>query len=177
MFCPRCREQISDISKFCRHCGVKIGYCPNCGNIIEFDSKFCMHCGADMGEYTIGEEIERPPVPEKIPEFEPEKIAEEATKGEEVEIAHPSGEETKEKTFAFHVPSRSRIAEAVSGTKERLFKTTPEERQIDDYIVRGVIDKLLNKKDYKSLDELKLDVVNKLKKNYSLSKGDMAFIE
>ncbi|MEE8358946.1 MAG: zinc-ribbon domain-containing protein [Candidatus Hydrothermarchaeales archaeon] len=176
MFCPQCREQISDISNFCRHCGVKIGHCPNCGNILEFDSKFCMHCGADMGKYILGGEIERPPVPEKIPEFEPEKMAEEEIKREPVMTVHPPAEETKERIFKFHVPSRSRIAEAVSGTKERLFKATPEERQVDDYIVRGVIDKLLNKKDYKSLDELKLDVVDKLKKNYSLSKGDMAFI-
>ncbi|MFQ5974701.1 MAG: zinc ribbon domain-containing protein [Candidatus Hydrothermarchaeales archaeon] len=185
MFCPRCREQISDISKFCRHCGVKIGYCSNCGDIIEFDSKFCMHCGSDLREYAaVKEAVERPPVPKKAPTFEPEKIPEvEKIEKEALEAAPPvkeelpPPEEKAEKGIIFHEPARSRIAKAVSGTKERLFKITPEGRQVDDFVVKGVIDKLLNEKEFKSLDELKLAVVGQLETQYRLSKDDMAFIQ
>ncbi|MFQ5887725.1 MAG: zinc-ribbon domain-containing protein, partial [Candidatus Hydrothermarchaeales archaeon] len=187
MFCPRCREQISDISKFCRHCGVKIGYCPNCGDVLEFDSNFCMHCGANLEEYAVRREvIERPPVPKKIPTFEPEKIPEaEKIEKEPVEAAPPLKEElpppkveevTEERAVKVQEPAKSRFASVVSGTKERLFKIMPEGRQVDDYVITGVVDKLLSEREFKSLDELKLEVVNQLK-DYRLSKDDMAFLE
>lgn len=57
MQCPKCKEEISDNSKFCSNCGTNIeeylekleeeNYikCPNCGKKIEKDAKFCKYCG------------------------------------------------------------------------------------------------------------------------------------
>lgn len=57
MQCPKCKEEISDNSKFCSNCGTNIKeylekleeekciICPNCGKKIEKDAKFCRYCG------------------------------------------------------------------------------------------------------------------------------------
>lgn len=60
MQCPKCKEEISDNSKFCSNCGTNIkeylekleeeNYikCPNCDKKIEKDAKFCKYCGYDI---------------------------------------------------------------------------------------------------------------------------------
>lgn len=57
MQCPKCKEEISDNSKFCSNCGTNIKEylekleeekyikCPNCDKKIEKDAKFCKYCG------------------------------------------------------------------------------------------------------------------------------------
>ncbi len=57
MQCPKCKEEISDNSKFCFNCGTNIKeylakleeekyiICPNCDKKIEKDAKFCKYCG------------------------------------------------------------------------------------------------------------------------------------
>lgn len=57
MQCPKCKEEISDNSKFCSNCGTNIEEyleklenekyikCPNCDKKIEKDAKFCKYCG------------------------------------------------------------------------------------------------------------------------------------
>ncbi len=65
MFCPECRTEISDTSKFCIKCGKpvrnssvgspeqspKVGYktCKNCGDKISGDSEYCSVCKIIIG--------------------------------------------------------------------------------------------------------------------------------
>jgi len=168
MFCPQCREQISVNSKFCRYCGIKIGYCPNCGSSIEFDSKFCSHCGTKIAEHAMERGvIEKPLTPKEIPPIEPEKVSEE----------HGDVDSSLKENISRSQPARSKLAEVVSGTRERLFKMTPEGRQVEDYIIAGLIDKIQEDKKFKSLDELKSEVIGQLKTKYQLSNDDLAYID
>ncbi len=60
MQCPKCKEEISDNSKFCSNCGTNIKEylekledekyikCPNCDKKIEKDAKFCKYCGHNI---------------------------------------------------------------------------------------------------------------------------------
>lgn len=57
MQCPKCKQEVSDNSKFCSNCGTNIEEylekleeekyikCPNCDKNIEKDAKFCKYCG------------------------------------------------------------------------------------------------------------------------------------
>ena len=63
MQCPKCKEEISDNSKFCFNCGTNIKeylakleeekyiICPNCDKKIEKDSKFCKYCGIAIKDF------------------------------------------------------------------------------------------------------------------------------
>ena len=47
--CPSCKAQLPPGSKFCNHCGAKLGQkCPNCGAEITADSAFCSECGVKL---------------------------------------------------------------------------------------------------------------------------------
>ncbi|CDE92738.1 TPA: hypothetical protein CPT79_08100 [Candidatus Gastranaerophilales bacterium HUM_6] len=57
MQCPKCKQEVSDNSKFCSNCGTNIKEylekmenekyikCLNCDKKIEKDAKFCKYCG------------------------------------------------------------------------------------------------------------------------------------
>ncbi len=46
IICPNCKEQVTEGSKFCNHCGTKLNNkCPHCGADIAPDSAFCSECG------------------------------------------------------------------------------------------------------------------------------------
>ena len=63
MQCPKCKEEISDNSKFCSNCGTNIIeylakleeekyiICPNCDKKIEKDAKFCKYCGITIKDF------------------------------------------------------------------------------------------------------------------------------
>ncbi len=63
MQCPKCKEEISDNSKFCSNCGTNIEeylekleeekyiICPNCDKKIEKDAKFCKYCGITIKDF------------------------------------------------------------------------------------------------------------------------------
>lgn len=63
MQCPKCKEEISDNSKFCSNCGTNIKeylekleeekyiICPNCDKNIEKDAKFCKYCGITIKDF------------------------------------------------------------------------------------------------------------------------------
>ena len=47
--CPNCKAQLSADTKFCDHCGTKLGRkCPRCGAVVRPDSAFCSECGEKM---------------------------------------------------------------------------------------------------------------------------------
>lgn len=47
--CPNCKVQLAAGSKFCNHCGTKLGTkCPNCGIDIAPGSAFCSECGEKL---------------------------------------------------------------------------------------------------------------------------------
>ena len=47
--CPNCKAQLSADTKFCDHCGTKLGRkCPNCGAEVKQNSVFCSECGEKL---------------------------------------------------------------------------------------------------------------------------------
>lgn len=59
MKCYKCNADIKEGSKFCRHCGARVGeeapertkqYCPECGAECDPDDVFCGECGASLQE-------------------------------------------------------------------------------------------------------------------------------
>lgn len=47
--CPNCKTQITAGSKFCNHCGTRLGRkCPNCGADVKQNSVFCSECGQKL---------------------------------------------------------------------------------------------------------------------------------
>lgn len=47
--CPKCNAQLPAGSKFCNHCGAKLGNeCPNCGAEVAPGSLFCSNCGQKL---------------------------------------------------------------------------------------------------------------------------------
>lgn len=71
MQCPKCKQEVSDNSKFCSNCGTNIKEyleklenekyikCPNCSKNIEKDAKFCKYCGEkilNMGDNNFNDE-------------------------------------------------------------------------------------------------------------------------
>jgi predicted amidophosphoribosyltransferase len=51
--CPKCKNKITDSSKYCNHCGaeIKSQVCPNpaCGRSnLPLDARFCPDCGTDI---------------------------------------------------------------------------------------------------------------------------------
>ncbi|MFQ6137230.1 MAG: zinc-ribbon domain-containing protein [Candidatus Hydrothermarchaeales archaeon] len=203
MLCPRCGEQIADISRFCMHCGSKIAFCPSCGDTIEAIAKFCMHCGVNLSDYIAKEKIpEIPAIPKKKPKIEeapkveeaappikevppapkPE-VVEEAPKVEEV--APPAKEEPpvaveeaapRERAFEIKERPKSRFEGIVAETRAKLFQIVPKGRKVDDYVIIDTIEKCQSRRGYKTLDELRSDVIKELRKNYHLGKEDETFI-
>lgn len=58
MICKNCNTQVSDSSRFCPNCGVRIpvdepqphshGFCTECGSPLQEGLKFCIQCGAPV---------------------------------------------------------------------------------------------------------------------------------
>jgi len=49
MKCPNCKEEISNNSKFCSNCGIKIKLsCPKCKSVIKQGDNFCSNCGCKL---------------------------------------------------------------------------------------------------------------------------------
>lgn len=47
--CPKCNASLPAGSKFCNHCGAKLGNeCPNCGAEVAPGSLFCSNCGQKL---------------------------------------------------------------------------------------------------------------------------------
>jgi len=48
-FCPACKGELRENTKFCPQCGKNLDSCKNCGAILISDDKFCHRCGAIRG--------------------------------------------------------------------------------------------------------------------------------
>ncbi len=47
--CSACGKDVAEGTKFCPHCGAKVGnFCPKCGASIAVGAKFCGECGAKL---------------------------------------------------------------------------------------------------------------------------------
>lgn len=53
MFCPICKQEIKDNSKYCGMCGRKIPRCPTCGMVIQSRMSFCIQDGTPLPEDII----------------------------------------------------------------------------------------------------------------------------
>lgn len=53
MFCPICKQEIKDNSKYCGMCGRKIPRCPTCGMVIQRRMSFCIQDGTPLSEDII----------------------------------------------------------------------------------------------------------------------------
>lgn len=50
MYCPICKQEIKDNSKFCGKCGKKIPRCPSCGRVADREDLFCVYDGTPLFE-------------------------------------------------------------------------------------------------------------------------------
>lgn len=57
MFCPRCKNEITEDAQFCSHCGMKITRCPSCHQPIFEGSKYCTYCGKAFDNHVQSEQI------------------------------------------------------------------------------------------------------------------------
>jgi predicted amidophosphoribosyltransferase len=50
--CPRCHNEVSADSRFCRNCGAQLiimNRCPECRIELPAEAKFCSNCGHKLG--------------------------------------------------------------------------------------------------------------------------------
>lgn len=75
MICKNCKNEISDDSLFCEHCGSKVvaeevgsGFtvCPTCGEKVEAGKNFCRNCGASLKGTPSPEVMEERPDVETV---------------------------------------------------------------------------------------------------------------
>ena len=49
MFCPKCKNNISDEAVSCEHCGARVKIkCPSCGLLNVIGTKKCNSCGFEL---------------------------------------------------------------------------------------------------------------------------------